>query len=454
MKGVLGWFKSHLLIVISTIVIVVSLPVGWVFSSGWNKDIREKQEKRANDAYNKIKNAKVTYVIPSLLPDEPAWSESRPPNRKLTEYVAEQRAERMGSGGGIVGEVKAFNRDDHQLLEPSLLPKPANPQQETSLKYKLLAEVAGDEQLGERSIYLGLFDSIGAGGPPDPVKLATSIQDLRERESQRMLAEAGTSQLTPDQTKELNTLLSQRRIAEAQRRAKEISIYAGMESFDNTGLGAKTAQIPPMSRVQRGSSVAPSLGEAFGWNFDYWVVGDLLGAIDRANTDSGGVRANVENALVKRIERLSIERLPVEPVKATGAGGMVGEGGSLGGMGEEAGASSASDPSAGVTGRVSNPEFDVVRARLTLVVDAAALPRLFEALADTNLMTVTDLDVSDVDIWSDLRQGYYYGNNRVLRANLEIETVWLREWTVPLMPDEVKQALHIPTGSEGEQGDG
>ena len=450
MKGVLGWIKSHLLIVVSTIVILVSLPVGWVFSSGWNKTIREEQEKRANAAYNKVKNAKVTYVIPSLLPDEPAWSESRPPNRILTAHVKAQREKRLGSGGGIVGEVLAFNRREHALLEPDLLPAPVSPERETSLKYRLLARMAGDPQLGERSVYLGMFESIGAGGPPDPVKLATSIQDLRERETRRMLDAGGASQLTPEQTEELNKLLSDRRIAETQRRAKEISVYAGMESFDRAGFADKTAQIPPVTRVERGTPTPPSLGEAFGWNFDYWVVRDIFDAIDLANTDAGGVRANVENALVKRIERLSVERLPVE-VKTDPNARVVLE--------DEFATESAgpvgTDPAAGVTARVSNPEFDVVRVRMTLVMDAASMPAFFDALAETNLMTVTDLDVSEVDTWEDLRQGYFYGNRKVLRAALEVETVWLREWTVALMPDDVKKALKIPVaGGEDLEGDG
>ncbi len=448
MKGVLGWIKSHLLIVISTIVILASLPTGWIMSSGWNEDIRDGQEKRANDAYNKIKGARVTYVIPSLLPGEDSVTDSRPPNRYVTEFVAAQRAERTSQASGIVSEVEGFNRRDHQLLEPRLLPEPENPQQATSLKYSMLAQVAGDEQLGTESIYLGLFSAIGAGGPPDAIKLATSIQDLRDREAERMLAESGTGSLTEEQQEELNTLLSDRRIAETQRRAKEISVYAGLESFDTQAFGENTtAVIPPMSRNDRGSSVAPSLSEAFAWNFDYWVVSDVLAAIDAANTDEGGTRANVEHAAVKKIERLAVQALPVEIVYDSGSG-------SDDGFGDEEEAGGATDPSVSVTGRVSNDAFDVVLVKLRLVVDAQALPRLFEAFAETNLMTVLDLDLTEVDVWNDLRQGYYYGDGAVMRADLLIETIWLREWTTPMMPDAVKEALGIVMDDEFAGDDG
>ena len=441
MKGVLTWLKSHLLIVICTVVVPVSLASGWIFSSKWNEKIRTGQEQRANSAYNKIKSAKVTYVIPSLLPDEPAWSETLAPNPYLTEYVAEQRDKRRGRAGGIVSEVEGFNRRGHVLAEPRLLPKPADPQQETQLKYDMLARFAGDKRLGVRSVYLDLFSGIGAGSPPDPIKLATSIQDLSERETERAIDESGSAALTIEEKDALTKLLSDRRVAEAQRRAKEISVYAGVEVFDPAGFGDKSAVIPPVARDERGSSVAPSLGEAFGWNFDYWVASDLLTAIDRANTNAGGVRANVENAVVKRIERIAIEALPVE-VKADPNALGVEE------PLEEAPTDAATDPSVSVTGRVSNSDFDVVHAKLTLVVDAQSLPTLFQAIAETNLMTVLDLDVREVDIWSDLREGYYYGDGAVLRVDLEVETVWLRQWTTPLMPDSVKEALGIPAEDE------
>lgn len=439
MKGVLSWLKSHLLIVICTIVVPGALVSGWIFSSKWNEKIRTGQEQRANSAYNKIKSAKVTYVLPSLVPDEPAWSETRPPNPRVTEFYAAERAKRLDRASGIVGDVEGFNRREHAVLDAELLPVAVRPQEETQRKYALLAQLAGDKQLGVPSRYLKLFGDIGAGGPPDPVKLATSIRDMLDRETERVLAESGTNSLTAEQRAGLDKLLSDRRVAEAQRRAKEISVYGGVESLDAAGFGAKSAVLPPRSRTDRGSPVAPSLAEAFGWNFDSWVVGDLLAAIDRANTDAGGVRANVEHAVVKRIERLSIEALPVE-VKPDPSGQQVDP--PIEDALAEAG---ASDPSVSVTGRVSNSDFDVVRARLTLVVDAESLPRLFQAFAETNLMTVLDVDLSDVDAWGELRQGYYYGSGRVVRAELEVETVWLRQWTTPLMPDTVKKALGIAT---------
>ncbi|MFG0260662.1 MAG: hypothetical protein ACF8LK_09960 [Phycisphaerales bacterium JB041] len=451
MKGILGWIKSHLIMVISTVVIVVSIPLGWMFSSKWNADIREKQEQRVSQAYNKVKNAKVTYVIPSLLPGEQAVTETRAPNRAVTEFYQQQRQEREAQAAEVVTTVIAFNKDGHKILAPDLLPVPANRQQETRLKYEFLDRMAGDPVTGATTIYRDLLRSIGAGEAPDPVKLATTIQDLQTREMERMIAESGAGSISPEEQEQLRKLLADRRLAEAQRRARDVSVFMTMSAFDPQAFGPTSAQIPPIDQRARPATVAPSLAEAFGWNFDYWVVSDLLRAIAKANTDAGGTRANVENALVKRVERLGVEALPVvkeASAQQTDSFGQVIESESF-----EA-SSESTDPSLSVTGRKSNAEFDVVKARMTLVVDAQRLPRLFKAFSETNLITVLDMDVREVDLWADLREGYYYGKAPVVRVDLELETVWHRDWTVPMMPQSVKSALGVVESETSDGGEG
>lgn len=451
MKGILGWIKSHLIMVVSTVVIVVSIPLGWMFSSKWNADIRAKQEQRVSQAYNKVKNAKVTYVIPSLLPGEQAVSETRAPNRYVTEFYAEQRKEREAQAAEVVTTVIAFNKNGHTLLAPELLPVPSNRQQETRLKYEFLDRMAGDPVTGATTIYRDLLRSIGAGEAPDPVKLATTIQDLQTREMERMIAESGAGSISPEEQEQLRKLLADRRLAEAQRRARDVSVFMTMAAFDPQAFGPTSAQIPPVDQRARPATVAPSLAEAFGWNFDYWVVSDLLRAVDKANTDAGGTRANVENALVKRVERIGVEALPLTTEEAAQEFDSFGQ--AIETETFEA-SSEGTDPSVSVTGRKSNAEYDVIKARMTLVVDAERLPRLFKAFSETNLITVLDMDVREVDLWADLRQGYYYGKAPVVRVDLELETVWHRDWTVPMMPESVKSALGVVESETSDGGEG
>ena len=98
----------------------------------------------------------------------------------------------------------------------------------------------------------------------------------------------------------------------------------------------------------------------------------------------------------------------------------------------------------GHTGGVAGSSYDIRMVELTLVVGSQQLPRIFDAFAQTNYMTVTDVDLNEVDVWEDLEQGYFYGPDHVVRAVLQIETVWLRSWTTDLMPDAVRTALGVP----------
>jgi hypothetical protein len=95
------------------------------------------------------------------------------------------------------------------------------------------------------------------------------------------------------------------------------------------------------------------------------------------------------------------------------------------------------------TGRVSNSVFDVRHTLLTIDIEAARLPAFMEALQQTNFMTVIKAKVTNLDEYELLREGYVYGYEDVVRAELVIESLWFRNWTEELMPKIVKEKLLI-----------
>ena len=78
---------------------------------------------------------------------------------------------------------------------------------------------------------------------------------------------------------------------------------------------------------------------------------------------------------------------------------------------------------------------------MTMVVASSKLPTLVDAISATNFMTVIGLDFSEVEPWADLERGFYYGPEHVVKATIDVETIWLRSWTEPQMPQVVKDAL-------------
>jgi hypothetical protein len=107
----------------------------------------------------------------------------------------------------------------------------------------------------------------------------------------------------------------------------------------------------------------------------------------------------------------------------------------------------------GREGGQADSAYDLRTVEVVAVVSSAELPKFLDAIGKVNFMTVTDLDLSSVDIWNEIQQGYYYGQDHVVRVAMTIETVWLRSWMTPLMPDSVKQTLGVPiTQSFGDEG--
>jgi hypothetical protein len=229
----------------------------------------------------------------------------------------------------------------------------------------------------------------------------------------------GRNEMTEDEAAQLARDLASLRLGYYQGRAQEISVYAGLDV------------LPP--EVPRSVPLDPPTVETcFHWQFDFWTIADLLKAVDNANTVDGQ-RTTVDRSVVKRIERITLQ--PLVPERRQDPSGY----------GEQPVV--AVNPITGRSGGPDNPHYDVRNARMTLIVSSARLPDLVNAIARTNFMTVIGLQFEEVDIWPDLEQGYYYGLDHVIRATLDIETVWLRDWTAPLMPPRIRGAL---TGSEAE----
>ena len=71
------------------------------------------------------------------------------------------------------------------------------------------------------------------------------------------------------------------------------------------------------------------------------------------------------------------------------------------------------------------------------------IPAFLETLREINFMTVIKAEITDLDEYEMLQQGYVYGYKDVVRADLIIESLWFRNWTEDLMPKIVKEKLLI-----------
>lgn len=199
-----------------------------------------------------------------------------------------------------------------------------------------------------------------------------------------------------------------------------------------------------------------------------WIQQDLAAAIAWANRvwenadPSGEGGSSVINAPIKRLLSMGVVQGYVGTHTAggmgqfasgdSGRGGMSrfnpGSGGNARGGGQTTRQPSDRNFHVSPTGRVSNSMYDVRHATLSIFADARQLPRVFESFSKVNFMTVIDCQVQDVDEFGPdgLASGYFYGDADVVRVDLVIECVFLRNWTSRLMPDEAKGYVGIATG--------
>lgn len=461
MKPILHWIKGHIVIVIMVVLMLGLLPTAYIISMKLNVGIAKRQSQAYNEEKQKIDRAKkVTYSLPRISSDEAESSltETRAPNDFVTNFYLEQRQVRLAQVQEVTDAAMNLNRADHRPVVESFPPPPGADNRANVRATLDLGRAITGEKPYNQSAYEILFDRMGGGDPPSREELGRTIGDLQDREMEALRdTQNNPGSRTPnDAVEEVQARLVERRLAEYRRQADQVCFYGSANILygggDSSGGGAR-------SLIGRGGSSSsaetmfpssmptdpPSLTQAYLWQWDYWVVEDLLRAIVKANSDATGDPLPAPLSVVKRLESISIDPFAMPKAEAGASDDMDAMG--MGSMGLMNTGSRGDEPAAGrvtLTGRKQGDgPYDVRHATITVVVSSSKLPSFLSAIRTTNLMTVTDLDIMPVDVWSDLSQGYFYGEENVVRATIGVESVWLREWTKYFMPEPVRQALGV-----------
>jgi hypothetical protein len=493
-SSVLGWIKTHILIVVFGALILLLPPAGFVGSMFWNQKIKAAAEESYSTEKRKLDGASsVTYTLPPIAPGEQAVSDKRPPNAAISRAYHAERERRQAEIEKVVTRAVLFNKGEARgVLVPGLFPEAADDRTERELIDRMMRELVGSGD--QASVYASLFDAINAGTPPEPVEAARLVAAYEERELDRLVGGTDRGSLSEEDQAALVEGMRAQRIAFYRQRADEISVYGSVDALRDAVTGPRAAVnqtgLPPVIPNEV-PQTRPTLAQAFAMQTDYWFVQDLLSAVARANTEAGGLLTEVPRSAVKRIE--SIRLMPFAKAMAAtdaeeddfggGGGGFTdpysdpgynpsgfGGGGAAASQwgGRGGGGGGGSTPAAGATGPTAqthtgraaaeSPVYDIRRAVMTVVVASERLPEVISAISATNFMTVTGMTATPVDVWADLSEGYFYGPEHVVRVTLEVESAWLRQWTRDAMPPAVRDALGVvmpePPVEEGEGEDG
>lgn len=440
LKGIAIWVKAHMLLVILALVSAASVAGALLYSGEMVAEIESSagDHKSKLDKLRQLESTSVTITIPGNAP----ITQSAVVTRKLVDAVKE----RMGEGGSDSGAMRKsaveHNKGSHSQVVNLRVPSSDPRSQEIHLDF--MTEL--------RKRYEELVSTELSGNAPLAEEdVMVKLQRSRAKFVQSDLKKAPTATLTPAEAEQLTSYLKQQRVG----------LYADSAEGCRVYLVAEDIGIP-----KQGSESALKRRPAAMWDLQQrlWVVEDILRACNSVNKNESVIKNPI-----KRIISIDRPRSVAAAAVATEGEGdtMGGEGGGGSGDGSSSDGNAAGDVTAAaegeggappinpsqivpinsyaasgvVKGWATNQLYDVFRTRVVMIAQTDAIPQIADALARQNFIAVTDVRIVPTDAYAGLADGYFYGPDPIVKVTFTLDSAWLREWTGPLMPDEVRKRL-------------
>ncbi|MAH66493.1 MAG: hypothetical protein CMJ27_08910 [Phycisphaerae bacterium] len=471
MTPVLRWIKSHLVVVICAVIILAAPITAWVISSGMNASLRAELQQTASKVkeLDRYRSTTVALEVPG---GDPISVRGVVNPRLLEAY--ESAVTTIGSQAEIVhaaGLERNRSINGRVRTADDILPDhfPA-PRSKAGLEEMPFAM---HEALVEA--YRNLLAEVQAGTPPE----AQAVSERLSRRRDVFVSGARKDSVDDLEGDEIDAM-------RGELAAARLNIYRSHAlGEDGTSPIRFYAGLGQMPIAPEPKSMLP-LGMMFEWQWDYWVTEDLLHAFAAANGDETVLQGPMKRLVSLNVLPLGAE-LPEGGGNSGGSGfsggtpGMGAGGGNPGRRGRGGGNAAAAAPAASgagaparpgkarvdpgvaanvdkslsITGRASNDVYDVRIVECELVVATRGIPKVIDAIAQQNFMTVLDVKIRPANAFSAANGGFIYGIEPVSRVNIRLESVWLREWTADAMPSDLREALGIqsePNNAAGQAG--
>lgn len=388
--------KNILSIIIGVIALIAVIALFWPVS-GYFEQQQADAEERAEDYATLVGLTDKTRYQPGVDPDK---AEPEPLGMFPTQQVIDQ-----GNAAKTLVEQQsnkmlqvAVQLNKHELLIPGSLPAPNVPQRlNFREKYRMEAE---------KKIFAEI---LRAGMPPTPEEVELAKTDLWERQFQADVAVRGDQIVRALFDEQAATLRDQL----WQQKAQSIGVYANPVTFTwNPNIAG---------------SGSPAPLHVWFAQMGVWIQEDVAKAVQAANSAS----SNVIQAPVKRIVQITLPDHTAMYVREPG----VSANSSTGVLPKSTLLSS--------TGRICNGLYDVVHFTVVLHVEAESIPRVLQEISRNQFVNVLDAQVESLDSAVAAMAGFLYGSKPIANITLNCEALFLREWTVPLMPAAVRSLLGI-----------
>ena len=437
------WMKGNIVLVVLLIACIgagVGLPM---FAASWSEEVQQSLNKRTQ-GFSDIDALFKSRVTP------PGGGEGKQVviNQELVDQYRKVAGMLRDDAQRVIEQAKQHNQKEYSTIYPELFGDEVLRSQLETLPQKFHAQL--------QSEYRSLLTALDAGKPPAVEDLVQTLEEARVRFMENKLSKPQNADLTKQQHMQLELYLTDRRMDILRDRAEEVGLY----------LDEETLGLPEFDEHNR-----PNVGTLFTWQWRYWAIADALAAIVIANGGQSELTSPVKRLTLVQVLGLPLidddmktrkpdtvvpdtQSKPRNPTKGGGAMGMGGDHSNRpterkpdkkpdrdrernNNFGEDTG------PVASHTNRPESTLYDTLQVKLRMVVSTSRIPAILDTFAQNNFATVVDIDLQPMNKFTSLAEGFDYGAEPVAELTIVLETVWLRAWTVELMPESVKEAMGI-----------
>lgn len=455
--------KNIVSIICGVVAVIAIVALIWPIS-GWYTDLKAEADKHAKVAGDIDSVLHTSRTIPAAFDNDAAQPQPLPvfPTRDVIEKGEEWVKRAHAQAQAAMDAVVRLNSEKHLVLLTSALPRPS---QEAPYDF--------------RKHYNAVMQR---GGKPLPISGAGTRGPAPENIPDEILQ--STVAPTEDEiVTALNTFWQEKyapQIIESEvtgpngTEKRPLNFQAVLDKFKNdaeqyvkdfrknrttrfkTYLDRDALTQAANMDVEQAGGRPPSADEMWYAQMIVWVQQDIARAIRDMNQDVpvGVENGGIQQSRVKHLKRIEMGTAASD-MYYTAASASGQSGGATPTEGDTAAAAPAGKVyTRSVTGRVSNPMYDVVHSHITVVMDERSVRDFIRMLERNRLITVLEVKQSKVDNNEARDVGFEYGDAPVVQLSIHLEHLFLRAWTTPLMPDTIKKALGVTpaAGAEGTAG--
>ncbi|QDU33402.1 hypothetical protein KS4_14480 [Poriferisphaera corsica] len=474
MKSVLNWTKSNPISVASIFIVITSCVIFYMFAIQGGADVR----KRANEWNKRLSEVdrfmRASVVIPSPVSGESEQISPITINGKVIDKIRNIYSKINDSYDSLYQETVARSKENHELLIPEIFDPKMKDNRDLPFKFRTKYKQAFIDLLAPFDPAIGI-PQLNAGLPPSANDQAMAIKEAQENyiasvEVARGTGGAGT--LTSEDQEKIVAAQRERLLEMLQNQALNINVYA------STNFNSPLFPFQIGSWALDTSGRSPEPFELYEGQMELWIQQDIASAIAKANgiyqmdtqgnflrDSQGNLMLDDNNSVLNApFKNLKVVEIVSGYVGIQSRGGITGDSNkrsNAGGRGQTPRRSViAYSPPAEMmddnpdqkikenfyispTGRASNAVYDVRHVRIVADVDYQELPEIFDAFNKVNFMTVVDCQISQIDEYELLAQGYMYGSSDCVQIEMVVESVWLRELTREYMPNTTLEYLGL-----------